>query len=97
MKRELDAGAQGIVLVVDDSIMVQKLLMHALTQMNFEVDTAKNGREAFEQMQKRRYRAVLMDFLMPVLDGISATALYRQWERSREAAAHEGKQFIIGE
>ena len=46
-------------------------------------------------MQKTTYRAVLMDFLMPVLDGISATAMYRQWERTNHRKT-SGKQFIIG-
>ena len=94
--KESNPGCEGRVLVVDDSIMVQKLLCHALTQMNFDVDTAKNGREAVEQMQRMTYRVVLMDFLMPVLDGISATALFRQWEQNREEGL-SSRQFIIGE
>jgi CheY-like chemotaxis protein len=79
---EVEEGSAGRVLVVDDSVMVQKLLVAALTRQNFEVETAKNGREALEKMMKgsEPYLVVLMDFLMPVLDGITATAMYRQWE-----------------
>ena len=47
-------------------------------------------------MQRMTYRVVLMDFLMPVLDGISATALFRQWEQNREEGL-SSRQFIIGE
>jgi CheY-like chemotaxis protein len=79
---DLDEGSAGRVLVVDDSVMVQKLLVAALTRQNFEVETAKNGREALEKMTKgsEPYLVVLMDFLMPVLDGITATSMFRGWE-----------------
>jgi len=69
------------VLVVDDSIMVQKLLCRSLASLNFETDTACNGREGLIKMKGKRYRAVLVDFLMPVMDGIAATAEFRAWER----------------
>ena len=66
------------VLVVDDSIMVQKLLCRSLASLNFETDTACNGREGLIKMKGKRYRAVLMDFLMPVMDGRSWTELLLQ-------------------
>lgn len=50
------------------------MLSRSLVRHGFNVDTAKNGQEAIEKMQEASYRAVLMDFLMPILDGISATA-----------------------
>jgi len=67
-----NADGGGRVLVVDDSVMVKKLLCRALQQNNFSVDTAANGREGLVKMQNDGpYCAVLMDFLMPVLDGIA--------------------------
>jgi len=70
----------GRVLVVDDSALALKLLVRALSKMGFEVDTATNGRDALELMKENVYVTVLMDFLMPVMDGISATKLFRSWE-----------------
>ena len=89
-------ASAGRLLVVDDSVMVQKLLVAALTRLNFEVETAKNGYEALEKMTRGEepYVVVLMDFLMPVLDGISATAMFRDWEKgalARGAAALSGE------
>lgn len=75
------------VLVVDDSTMVQKLLCRSLASLNFDTDTACNGREALAKMKETCYRAVLMDFLMPVMDGIAATAEYRAWERDSRVNA----------
>jgi CheY-like chemotaxis protein len=80
------------VLVVDDSVMLQKLLKASLTRLDYQVETAKNGREALEKMTKgsEPYLVVLMDFLMPVLDGVSATAMFREWERTALENAASG-------
>mmetsp|Transcript_28198 Transcript_28198/g.62943 ORF Transcript_28198/g.62943 Transcript_28198/m.62943 type:complete len:345 (+) Transcript_28198:168-1202(+) len=77
--------SRGRVLVVDDSIIVQKLLVRALSKLDFEVDTATNGSEALEKMKAGEYVTVLMDFLMPVMDGVSATRLFRAWEEKEQA------------
>ena len=79
----------GRVLIVDDSVMVQKLLTAAFTRLNYEVETAKNGKEGVEKMMQSEepYTVVLMDFLMPVMDGITATATFR----ARELTHGEGK------
>jgi len=72
------SGGSGRLLVVDDSVMVKKLLCRALQQNNFSVDTAANGREGLIKMQNDGpYCAVLMDFLMPVLDGIAVSVSRR--------------------
>jgi len=73
------------VLVVDDSIMVQKLLCRLLARLNIDTDTACNGQEGLTKMKEVPYYAVLMDFLMPVMDGITATAEIRAWERERDS------------
>jgi CheY-like chemotaxis protein len=55
------------------------MLCRSLAKFGFNVDTARNGQEAIHKMQESCYRAVLMDFLMPILDGISATAAVRSF------------------
>jgi CheY-like chemotaxis protein len=42
---------------------------------------ANNGGEAFEACQRERFDAVLMDFEMPDMDGLAATALIREYEK----------------
>jgi CheY-like chemotaxis protein len=80
------ASRRPRVLVVDDSVMVQKLLCRSLAHLDIDTDTACNGREGLAKMKQSSYQAVLMDFLMPVMDGISATAEFRAWEQETHGA-----------
>jgi two-component system, sensor histidine kinase and response regulator len=50
------------------------------------LDTAENGRVAVEMFKTRRYDLVLVDVNMPVLDGYSAVAAMRGWEREQGAS-----------
>ena len=61
-----------IVLVVDDDedlLFITKILL----QESFIVVTATNGRQAIETFQKTSPDIVLMDIIMPEMDGIEAT------------------------
>jgi CheY-like chemotaxis protein len=84
-QKELRSAAQSrgrrCVLVVDDSVMVRKLLCQSLMLLNFDTDTARDGQEGLAKMKKVYYHAVLIDFCMPIMDGIAATAKIRAWER----------------
>lgn len=87
----------GRILVVDDSPMVLKLVARSLSKLNFEVFTASNGQEGLKMMKEACFQAVLMDFLMPVMDGITATELFRNWECSQiTEGLRRGIQGIIG-
>ena len=80
-KREFAVSApDASVLVVDDNIMNQRVAIGLLRPMQMNIDTAENGQQAIEMIQKKRYDLVLMDHMMPVMDGIEATKLIRQME-----------------
>jgi len=83
----------GKILVVDDSTTILKMLGHSLTRHGFTVETAKNGKEAVEKMSCSTYLLVLMDFLMPILDGIGATEKHRRWEATQ---VDRKRQLIFG-
>ena len=57
------------ILVVDDEIGIIEVLESILRDAGYNVVTAMNGREALAQMEQRRPDLVLMDFMMPLLDG----------------------------
>ena len=57
------------VLVVDDEASARELLSRHLTREGFDVQTAVNGTEALAKIMARRPFAVLLDVLMPGLDG----------------------------
>ena len=42
------------------------------------MDSAENGAVALEKVHERRYDIILMDFQMPLIDGVEATRLLRQ-------------------
>jgi CheY-like chemotaxis protein len=72
------------VLIVDDSHDVREVWHDWLTIWGFEVDQAENGAEAVEKATACRPDLVLMDWTMPVLDGLAAT------ERLKAHAATAG-------
>ena len=67
----MSAGLTGRVLVVDDDRMNRKLLTHGVEQAGHQVATAENGREALEIVRRDPPDVVLLDILMPELDGVS--------------------------
>jgi DNA-binding response OmpR family regulator len=69
------------ILVVDDKANVRQLLRDYLTQEGFTVVTATNGREALYAARHETPDAVLLDLMMPEMDGYAFLEAYRR-ERS---------------
>jgi CheY-like chemotaxis protein len=83
-KRSLPAATdRGLVLIVDDDRINRLVAGQLLTRLGFSFDTADNGREALKMLAGQPYAAVLMDCLMPVMDGFDATATLRTKEGKR--------------
>ena len=57
------------VLVVDDDPAIRGLLADALRDEGYSVDLAAHGREALDAMRARRPATVVLDLMMPVMDG----------------------------
>ncbi len=68
------------VLLVEDNGVNQAVAEGMLALMGCDVGTASDGREALAALEKSRYDLVLMDCMMPVLDGFKATAELRRRE-----------------
>ena len=58
------------VLVVDDEDDVRLFLADFLSERNFQVVTASNGLEALEKVKADSFDLVLLDVLMPEMDGL---------------------------
>jgi DNA-binding response OmpR family regulator len=67
-----------LVLIVDDNQMIRDLLCNAFAEDGFEVREAADGREALDQAAQRRPDAIVMDLIMPVLDGIETAKILRE-------------------
>jgi CheY-like chemotaxis protein len=57
------------VLIVDDDPVVREILATALRQRNLLIDQASDGEHAIRLLSENTYSVVLLDILMPVIDG----------------------------
>ncbi|TAN34449.1 response regulator [bacterium] len=70
------------VLIADDSALNQNLLRRLVAKLGHNVDVVANGREAVAAVAQQPYDALLMDVLMPEMDGLTAAeAICRRWPR----------------
>lgn len=75
MEKEKDTykSKKAIILVVDDEKDIQNFFRFKLQKIGYEVVVAQNGFEAIEKVKKFRPDLILMDIMMPVMDGLKAT------------------------
>ncbi|MBT6029012.1 MAG: PAS domain S-box protein [Crocinitomicaceae bacterium] len=69
---------EGIkILLVDDNEMNRMMARAILERKKFLVDEAVDGKEAIVQLKDNEYAVVLMDIMMPEMDGLEATSVIR--------------------
>ncbi|MBN1304671.1 MAG: response regulator transcription factor [Anaerolineales bacterium] len=66
------------ILVVDDKANVRQLLQEYLTEQGFKVTTVTNGREALYEARRSKPDLILLDIMMPEMDGYEFLRQYRQ-------------------
>ncbi|MEJ8800928.1 response regulator transcription factor [Pontibacter sp. H249] len=74
----MQTAASYKVLVVDDDPDIVELLQYNLTREGYEVSVAENGKKAIDVAQSVKPDVILMDVMMPVLDGIAACRQLRE-------------------
>ena len=67
------------VLVVDDEKLIVKGIKFSLEQDGMEVDCAYDGEEALEYARKNEYDIVLLDLMLPKIDGMSVCQQIREF------------------
>ncbi|GAA5911709.1 hypothetical protein JCM6882_006948 [Rhodosporidiobolus microsporus] len=68
------------VLLVEDDAVCRKLSAKFLEVFGCQIDVATDGAMAVQKMNVQKYDLVLMDIVMPNLDGVSATSMIRQFD-----------------
>jgi CheY-like chemotaxis protein len=69
MTAQTTAQTHTSVLVVDDEPQVAWVLRFSLEHEGFRTYTASNGIEALEELQKHNPRVIVLDLMMPEMDG----------------------------
>ncbi|MCK5066616.1 MAG: response regulator [Bacteroidales bacterium] len=72
------------ILLAEDNVINQKIVLLSLQKMVRQIDVATNGKEALELFGVKQYDLILMDIMMPVMDGITATKKIREIEATGE-------------
>lgn len=65
------------ILLVDDNDLNLVVAKNLLSPLQMQIDTAGNGMEAVKMVHQNQYDLVLMDHMMPIMDGIEATKVIR--------------------
>jgi len=68
------------VLIVEDDPVSRQLLSRTLSKMDYNVIEAKDGKEAWEILQRDPIQLVITDWFMPEMDGLDLTRLIRKAE-----------------
>ena len=71
------------ILVVDDEARIRELIRKYAVYEGYVVDEAENGAQAIEKCRRESYDMIIMDIMMPRLDGLEAV---RQMRRERICA-----------
>src|SRR5690242_17375566 len=59
------------ILLVDDEVRIVSLVSQALVAEGYQVDAAKDGRRAVEMFRRRPYELVILDLMLPEVDGLA--------------------------
>lgn len=66
------------ILVVEDDLKIQELIVEFLSSQNYEVYSSNDGVQGYENFKTRAYDLVILDVMMPLLDGYSLCKMIRQ-------------------
>jgi two-component system OmpR family response regulator len=72
---------QKKILIVDDDPSIREILSTQLGRLNFQTATAADGKEAVSLFKSEKPDLILMDMMMPILDGLKACQEIRALEK----------------
>lgn len=64
------------ILIAEDDPFLRKAYINVLTKEGFEVDFAENGKEAFDKATANEPDLIILDMLMPQMDGVEFLRAY---------------------
>ena len=92
------------ILVVEDDSHTRKLMETVISQNGYTVYTAQNGMEALDAFDQYHIDLIVLDIMMPEMDGYEFTKLIREWKENipilmvsaKQQPADKKKGFLVG-
>ena len=76
------------VLLVEDNVLNQKLMIINLSKLNCIVTIANNGLEGLNIFKVQKFDVILMDLMMPVMDGFESSIEIRKLENEEKSRGY---------
>ena len=89
------SAARAKILLVDDNDINQQVALGQLGKLGYTADVACNGREALNALQRTAYDLVLMDCMMPEMDGYEASRKIREFEHKGAPGFNHARRLYI--
>jgi signal transduction histidine kinase/DNA-binding response OmpR family regulator len=83
------------ILVVDDNTINQRVAVRILQQLGYQPEVAGNGREALNALDGKPFDFILMDVMMPELDGMEATRLLRKRQANPAYKNYQSRIVVV--
>jgi signal transduction histidine kinase/CheY-like chemotaxis protein len=77
LSQGVEKNTQATILVVDDDDGIRSLLKQELTEIGYLVDEASNGKEAVAKIRSNRPDLVILDVMMPEMNGFDVAAILK--------------------
>ena len=78
LSRDMAQLDKSRVLVADDDVSIRQLVKTIVRREGIEVDDASDGFEAIEKLKTRSYAVILLDLMMPRIDGFGVIEYLRE-------------------
>lgn len=76
------------ILLVEDNDLNQKLMKISLSRYNYIVTIAENGLIGVQKFKNQKFDLILMDIMMPIMDGFESTKEIREIENNDKSLGH---------
>lgn len=78
------------ILIVEDDVRLAQALAHILTENHYGVDVVHNGADGLAYAESGIYDVVILDVMLPKMDGFTVVAELRRKKRQHAGAAVDG-------
>lgn len=89
----MDKSSVGKILIVDDDKDIQEIYSEVLTDEGYSVEVSGNGADGYTKISQGGYDLVLLDIMMPKMDGISVLRKLQ----NNPSSAYNGPIFVLSQ